>query len=117
MPVAEVFQFTRTLLPFTSEIKKINPNKTSFQDWKLQIWGILFDPRDLSTNYCDEYHSDVIMTTISILIAINTQYFPYPHRYREARWDDPNAANVGIVHFLKPRPNTSNLPKATFFDG
>ena len=42
---------------------------------------------------------------------------PHPHRYQEARWDDPNTANVNIVHFLKPRPNTSNLPKATFFDG
>ena len=42
---------------------------------------------------------------------------PHPHRYQEARWDDPNAANAGIVHFLKPRPNTPNLPKPAFFDG
>ena len=42
---------------------------------------------------------------------------PHPHRYQEARWDGPNAANSGIVHFLKPRPTTSNLLKSTFFDG
>ena len=56
------FSIYYNLASITSEIKKINPNKTSFQDWKLQILGILFDPRDPSTNYCDEFHSDLIMT-------------------------------------------------------
>ena len=33
---------------------------------------------------------------------------PHPHRYQEARWDDPNVGHFNIVHFLKP---LNQLPK------
>ena len=36
---------------------------------------------------------------------------PHPHRFQEARWDDPNIGHFNIVHFLKPR---TQLPTTDF---
>ena len=42
---------------------------------------------------------------------------PHPHRYQEARWNDPNKAHFNIVHFLKPRAQLPNAPQTKYFDG
>ena len=70
----------------------------------------------LSNRYYDQPFKSNIKGLPLCKTCTSELKLPHPHRYQEARWDDPNVAHLNIVHFLKPRsqPPHNRLEKSTW---
>ena len=62
------------------------------------------------TNYYTQPYYGDIRNLPECRTCTSELKLPHPHRFQEARWDDPHdtsSAHLNIVHYLKPRSSTN----------
>ena len=63
----------------------------------------------LTNYYAQPYYED-IKNLPECRTCTSELKLPHPHRFQEARWDDPHdasSAHLNIVHYLKPRSSST----------